>query len=174
MPFPDSTTKKAAQPCKKGHLLGRFRNGRCKECARLRHPEDSIQRSAAWRAANPDRVKRNSHAYRLNNPEQKIWESARDRAKRDKIPFTIRKTDIRIPEFCPLLGIKLAHGKGTGGAKASSPSLDRIKPDIGYVPGNIWVVSYRANMIKNDASLEELRTLVINLAKTYARFPWER
>lgn len=121
-------------------------------------------RSAAWRAANPTKVKRNSHAYRLNNPAQNLLDGARWRARRDNIEFSIKKSDVTIPEFCPLLGIKLESGRGVGGAKASSPSLDRIKPELGYVPGNVWVISYRANMIKSDATLEELRTLTERLA----------
>lgn len=173
MPFLDSRIAKPLQPCKRGHTVGRFRNGRCKECAWLRHPDDSPMRSAAWRAANPDKVKRNSHAYRMNNPERTLLDGAKDRARRDGYVCTLTIRDIVIPEFCPLLGTKLEPGKGTGGAKASSPSLDKIRPELGYVPGNVWVISYRANMIKNDATLRELQTLVDNLAKTYVSFPWE-
>lgn len=41
-----------------------------------------------------------------------------------------------------------------------SPSLDRIKPELGYVKGNIRVISFKANSIKNDASIEELRQIL--------------
>lgn len=162
LPFPDNRT---AKPCKYGHTAGRFRNGRCKECAWLRHPADSLMRSAVWRAANPDKVKRNSHAYRMNNPAQALLEKARERARKRGQPCTLKVTDIIIPEFCPLLGIKLERGKGVGGVKASSPSLDKIRPELGYVPSNVWVISYRANMIKNDATLQELQTLTERLAR---------
>jgi hypothetical protein len=33
--------------------------------------------------------------------------------------------------------------------------LDRIIPEEGYVAGNVNVVSYRANRIKNDGTAEE-------------------
>lgn len=46
-----------------------------------------------------------------------------------------------------------------------SPTLDKIIPALGYVPGNVWVISHRANTIKSDASLEELKTLTANLEK---------
>lgn len=35
----------------------------------------------------------------------------------------------------------------------------------GYVKGNIWVVSRRANTLKNNASIEELELLVSNLKR---------
>ena len=64
-----------------------------------------------------------------------------------------------------MLGIKLnTHvGETKAGAKADSPSLDRINPNLGYIKGNVWVISYRANMIKNNATLEELELLTRNL-----------
>lgn len=46
-------------------------------------------------------------------------------------------------------------------ASDASPTLDRIHPDIGYVPGNVMVISAKANRMKNNASLEELKALVI-------------
>lgn len=60
--------------------------------------------------------------------------------------------------------LKLEKGRGTGGAKMSSPSLDHIEPEKGYVRGNVWVISYRANMIKNNATIDELQLLATNLA----------
>lgn len=165
MPFPTSTAPKPSQPCKVGHAAGRFRNGRCKECMWLRHPEESLMRSAAWRAANPDKVKRNSHAYRMSNPAQALLEHARGRARKGGYACTITVKEIDIPEFCPLLGIELKRGAGVGGVLPSSPSLDRKNPKLGYVSGNVWVISHRANAIKGDATLEELKTLVHNLAE---------
>lgn len=38
-----------------------------------------------------------------------------------------------------------------------------IDSSKGYIKGNVWVVSKRANTIKNNATLEELELLVANL-----------
>lgn len=95
---------------------------------------------------------------------------AQIRAKKNGLPCTIAEADIVVPEFCPLLGIKLERGKSKPGP--SSPSLDKIRPELGYVPGNIWVISHRANMIKQDATVQELELLVANLKKK-VKFPWE-
>ena len=40
-----------------------------------------------------------------------------------------------------------------------SYSLDRIDSSRGYVKGNIWAISLRANRIKNDSTVEELRLI---------------
>ena len=39
-------------------------------------------------------------------------------------------------------------------------SLDCIIPELGYVPGNVAVISRRANTIKNDATIEELELVL--------------
>ena len=39
------------------------------------------------------------------------------------------------------------------------PSLDRIIPTKGYIPGNIAVISQRANCIKSDATSEEIEAV---------------
>lgn len=61
-----------------------------------------------------------------------------------------------IPETCPVLGIPLTIG---GKRSPSSPSLDRIDPALGYVPGNIRVISDRANRLKGARSLHALLRL---------------
>lgn len=73
----------------------------------------------------------------------------------------IKAEHIVIPDRCPLLGIPLQQAGGF--REAGSPSLDRIRPELGYVPGNVWAISYRANQIKNDATLAELRAIVAGL-----------
>ena len=57
------------------------------------------------------------------------------------------------PECCPALGIPLAVQSKTSD---NSPSLDKIIPALGYVPGNIVVVSHLANRIKSNATPAQL------------------
>jgi hypothetical protein len=83
---------------------------------------------------------------------------AKQRARRNGLAFDIDETDIIIPEFCPILGIKLERVRGYN--RTTSPSLDRIDNSKGYVKGNVVVVSYRANSIKQDATLDELKKVV--------------
>ena len=92
-----------------------------------------------------------------------MWSRAKYRAAHKGREFTITKEDIVIPERCPLLGIPLVCHRGKGSQQGNSPSLDRIDPTKGYIKGNVWVISNRANTLKNDATLTELKTLVENL-----------
>lgn len=57
------------------------------------------------------------------------------------------------PEYCPILGIKLDYE--TNGRQENSPSFDRLDPTKGYISGNVQIISWRANRIKNDGSAEE-------------------
>jgi hypothetical protein len=117
--------------------------------------------TATERPAQPLRASL-KHAFRMPWEKQPIKP-----CKHGHCTITIH--DIVIPEFCPLLGIRLEPGKGTGGAKAASPSLDKIRPELGYVPGNVWVISHRANVIKSDATLSELRMLVERLGNVLSK-----
>jgi len=81
--------------------------------------------------------------------------NARRRAKEKGLVCTITEKDIPIPQFCPVLGIPLVFGIGTRVATANSPTIDRIDPTKGYIPGNVRVISYRANMLKNNMTYEE-------------------
>ena len=99
---------------------------------------------------------------RLNNPEYFLWKAAKKRAKDKDFDFNIEVTDIIIPQFCPLLNIPIIHKTGTGERRAESPSLDRLDNSLGYVKGNILVVSWRANRLKADAEFQELQRLVNN------------
>lgn len=87
-----------------------------------------------------------------------VWESRR-RAKELGVAHTITWEDVLVPEFCPALGIKLEVNPTGVGFHDASPSIDRIKPENGYVPGNVVVISFRANRIKHNATVEELKAV---------------
>lgn len=114
--------------------------------------------SQKWHDANRDH-----HLISL------ILNSARYRAKKRGIPFSVTLADVPpIPEFCPILGIRLGSDKlGRKGPRHSSPSLDRIVPSLGYVPGNVQWISFRANRMKSDASPSELHTFAAWVLKEY-------
>ncbi len=61
-----------------------------------------------------------------------------------------------MPRFCPALGIPLYRAAGSAAQGPNSPTLDRIVPELGYVRGNVRVISSRANQIKSDATPAEL------------------
>jgi hypothetical protein len=79
----------------------------------------------------------------------------RTRAKREGIPFNLEPSDIAVPKLCPVLGIALRFGGGRN--DMHGPSVDRLTPALGYIKGNVHVISRRANSIKNDAGSAELQ-----------------
>lgn len=87
--------------------------------------------------------------------------SARASAKQRGLLFDLKVSDIELVSHCPVLGLKLDYSirTKTGKRLANSPSLDRIIPKLGYIKGNVMVISWRANSLKGNASLEELRLL---------------
>lgn len=107
-----------------------------------------------------------------HTPEYNFVLRAKVRARDFNRPFSITWKDVSpLPTHCPLLGIKLRYRDPRGKAKLGgrrnwdSASLDRIVPEKGYIPGNVWVISHRANLMKSQLSLEEIEMLARNLRK---------
>jgi len=92
-------------------------------------------------------------------PERWLFAGAKQRANRSGIPFTITIGDVVVPSVCPVLGIPLVVS-ANGTPTDNSPSLDRFENSRGYVPGNVRVISMRANRIKYDATVAELRLVL--------------
>lgn len=81
----------------------------------------------------------------------------KQRAKCNGLDFDLTLKDLEYCEYCPIFGIKLDISPEA--SNDNKPSVDRIDNSKGYVRGNVHIVSGRANRIKSDASLEELRLL---------------
>ena len=77
--------------------------------------------------------------------------SAKSRALAKGIPFDLAPQDVVFPEVCPVLGFPLAISP-TGHPWDASPSLDRIRPELGYMKGNVRVISHLANAIKRNCT----------------------
>lgn len=97
------------------------------------------------------------HAIRKNNPSAYLLKKAKDRASKNNIPFSITIDDVVIPERCPIFGMPLAMNSG-GRPLDNSPSLDRIDNDLGYIKGNVSVISFRANRLKSNLTAIELKS----------------
>lgn len=90
---------------------------------------------------------------RTTRPLSHLLIRARNRATTKGREFSITLDDLYIPDVCPLLGVLLSL---TDPNTAYRPSIDRIDSNKGYIPGNVWVVSNRANRLKSDATADEL------------------
>jgi hypothetical protein len=122
---------------------------------------NSPEYSKKYRAKNLEKSKEYFREYSRKhfkeNPDLYLYWSVKGRANRAGLPFDLEKSDIVIPETCPVLGIPLFRNTGGNKPTGNSPSVDRIIPELGYVKGNIQIISHRANVMKNDAKPEELR-----------------
>lgn len=127
----------------------------CKHCGELSYRKN---RHGNFASVCQKCYNKQCNSFKTRNPKKFMVQCAKVRAKKAGVPFSITDEDFEIPEFCPILGIKLESG--TKKYHDASPSLDRVIPELGYVPGNIVVMSFRANRIKGDASVEELETVL--------------
>ena len=126
----------------------------------------------AWAKANPEKIKESARKTRLKrrdsgkdvvirqawearNREYILWNAAKQGAKKYEMEFTIEKSDVIIPDVCPILGIQINRDI-RGRMHPNSPSLDRVDNSLGYVQGNVQVISWQANRMKCDASIDEL------------------
>ena len=89
-----------------------------------------------------------------------MYKNALQRARRNNLPFDIDIEYLKSikTDRCPIFDMELSWGKiGEGHTNtANSPSIDKIKPEYGYVKGNVCIISNKANTIKQDANYEEL------------------
>lgn len=84
------------------------------------------------------------------------------KAKRFGMDLTIEWADLIPPAECPVFGCAFTFGGAARGWTASptAPSVDRFDNDLGYVKGNVRIISTRANLLKKDGSLKEFEQLV--------------
>lgn len=99
--------------------------------------------------------------HNKSNKRYKIWCSLKKRAKLKGFEFDLELSDIpQIPKVCPVLGIPIISNDGISAPTDNSPSVDRIDSTKGYIKGNIRIISNRANRIKSDATIDELRMVL--------------
>jgi len=105
--------------------------------------------------------------YRKNGIHQR-YNALRVNANKKNVPFEISKEYLaklfeEAPNKCPILGIELKVNDYSPGAKDNkgdfrnnSYSVDRIVPELGYIEGNLIIVSDLANRIKNSATPDQV------------------
>lgn len=93
------------------------------------------------------------HVYRF-------YHNAKQRARQKNIPFDLTYEYLMsiTTDECPVFKTPFIWGinrKGKGNAPNNSPSLDKIRPNRGYVMGNVAFISRRANKMKDDGTMRE-------------------
>lgn len=105
-----------------------------------------------------------------NRQETDLYKAHRDKffgkkanAKRSGYEWSIEFGQVTFPTHCPILGIELEYF--AEGRQENSPSFDRLNNSRGYLEGNVRIISWRANRIKNDGTSEEHRKIADYLDK---------
>lgn len=119
--------------------------------------------SAKKCSSTEEKIKRVNRSWK-DDAIKVLLSNATQRAKRAGYEFSLKREDIIIPEKCPALGIELKReGRETW---FSAPSIDRIDNTKGYTKENIVIVSRRANLLKKDATIEEM----IKISEFYKKY----
>ena len=132
------------KPCKRGHIALRYtKTHSCVECGKeIYIPKDT------------DR-------YRQGNTLLRQFNARKHAAIKKGIPFTIEFYQIEQPTHCPVFDIELNYQwSGLNCRDPAKATIDKLDPSKGYVPGNVFVISWRANKLKSDMSLQELEKLL--------------
>ena len=152
------------KPCKRGHISERMICCICVIC----HKENGLK----FRKENKDKLQNYNKEYHkhyhkqnyskekrrikyIENVELELFHHAKHRAKRKCLEFDIEKEDIIIPEKCPVFGTPLNFDH-----KNNVPTLDRIDPNKGYIKNNIKVISFKANRLKNNGTIEDFKKII--------------
>lgn len=97
-----------------------------------------------------------------NGKYLQVKKTARNRG----IEFTITKEDFPEKiEYCPILGIKLRYDGKLG---SDSASIDRIDTEKGYIPGNVQILSQKANTAKGNLTNDELLKFAEYILQNYS------
>lgn len=126
--------------------------------------EEYLEYKKEYYQENREHLLELSKQDRVEHPAKYLWKAAKKRAKDQNLPFDIAIEDIVIPNVCPVFGFKLEAGSIS--ERDSSPSLDKIIPELGYVKGNIKVISFKANTLKRDGHVEDFERIINYIRKS--------
>jgi len=96
-----------------------------------------------------------------------ILSKAKKRSKKKNLEFNLTLGDlINIKNnTCPILGHEILYKSGIDNKR--SASLDRVDPNKGYIKGNVKIVSYEGNSLKNrnnyHSAVKMLEYIIQNL-----------
>jgi hypothetical protein len=95
---------------------------------------------------------------RLDIPWKPLLRRAEARAEIKKVAFALTPewARARWTGNCEVTGLEFRIGQRGSGPKVWGPSIDRIKPELGYVPDNCRFVLWAINAFKNTGTDEDM------------------
>jgi hypothetical protein len=116
-----------------------------------------------------ERFKEKRTAARLSKHSDilyRLYRSCKHSALRRGIQFTIKPEDIKLTTSCPYLGVEFTNILGKG-YQDYNPSVDRVNNTLGYIPGNVRLISVLANRMKHTATIEELQKFAMGVLENH-------
>lgn len=109
--------------------------------------------------------KKQSWAENLEKRFRHMYNCKRANCKYRGIEFNIEFEDIDFVDRCPMLGVELDYTVNAL-KHENGVQFDRINPKLGYVKGNVRVLSSGANRLKSDLNLERCEKVFKFLKET--------
>lgn len=98
--------------------------------------------------------------------------TAKTRSRRQNVRYQLTHEQItRLlakTSHCPICKVKLVFDHHGTGFHRASPSIDRMIPADGYTIGNIAVICTRCNILKRDATADELEAIAVWMRRSLA------
>lgn len=107
--------------------------------------------------------KNNSKLYKMQRLK---FSRKKANALKTGYSWTVTFGELDWPTHCPILGIELDYFAET--RQENSPSFDRVDSSKGYETGNVVILSWRANRIKNDGTSQEHRAIADYLDRIHS------
>lgn len=124
-------------------------------------------RAAASRqryASDPEKQYHRVQESLRKQPAARLIQVARARAKKHGIKFDLTVEDLLpLPTHCPIFKVQLVYNGS--GFNPDAASLDQLIPGGGYVGGNVFVISRRANIVKSNGTAAEHRLIAAWMEK---------
>jgi len=143
----------------KVYAKGNYVN-KCDECLKIEKREYARE----WARRNPEkaRARCKKHRDKIKKENPKLYKcrqmagSAQKRAKKHGWDFEINGDYLYsiAPDYCPILGVKIDYTAND--KRKYSASIDRIDSSKGYTKDNVQIISYLANLMKSNATPEEM------------------
>ena len=164
------------RPCLHGHGVIRYvASGDCVRCRDIKKNIAAQQKRASRGLlkigrkrkypvfVGPPKPKTNQTYDKTTDVGNWIYRSKSGTRAKIRKGLTVKDYKSLIVTHCPLLGLELTYSLYKGkSCPINYATLDKIDPAKGYVVGNVQILSHRANSIKNNATLEELKLIVAN------------
>lgn len=122
---------------------------------------------ATWRAQHGDAHRARAHVWAVRNPAQVSICSARVRARKQGVRFTLDKEwmEAEMEKGCALTGLQFNYESRDGKQRPFVPSIDRIKAGGPYTKKNCRIVLFCVNTAMGNWGLERFLPVARALLK---------